>query len=264
MDYAQKVQQAGELIDRVLAQAKHPCVMCSFGKDSIAVLHMVKKRRDTPVVFHREPLQHHKYEYANRVMLEWDLHMVDYPPLGATVQDGDEFEVVNQYQVGNSHVYLPTGFRPPVPGHKLICGLDTVYNKPTGTYNYPFDMAFHGHKSVDVDPILGAVPLNSDVSLNIGSISACFPLRHFTNEEVWRYIEENNIPIHDTRYEKVNGAWREREDKTFNPDYINACTACMTAKSGPSVHCPKLGCTVSNVASQLRKTAKFQLEYLKA
>lgn len=261
MIYEEKVAKAAQLIADVLKVAKNPCVMCSFGKDSIAVLHMVKKQRDLKVVFHREPFQHHKYEYANRVMLEWDLAMVDYPPLGTTVQDGDEFEIVNQYQAGNRHVYLPTGIRPPVPGHKLVCGLDDIYNKPTGTFNYPFDMAFHGHKSVDVDPILGAVPLRSDVAMNLGAISAAFPLRHFTNDDVWRYIEENGIPIHHERYEKVDSQWRERADKTLNPDYMNACTACMSAKNGPSVFCPKLNCEVSTVAHQLRPTVKPDLKY---
>lgn len=264
MDYATKLREAYGLIERVLDRAGQPCVMCSFGKDSIAVLHMVRKFADLPVVFHREPFQHHKYDYANRIIRDWDLHVVDYPPLGTTVSESDtELEIVNQYQAGNKYVYLPTGLRPPVPGQKVICALDKIYHKPTGTFNYPFDIAFHGHKSVDVDPILGGVPLNSDVAMNLGSISAAFPLRHFTNADVWRYIEENAIPVHESRYEKTADGWREREDKTDNPDYINACYACMSNKTGSSVPCPKFGCNVSNISSQLRQTIKPQLEYLK-
>jgi hypothetical protein len=189
---------------------------------------------------------------------------VDYPPLGTTVsENGGEVEIVNQYQAGNKYVYLPTGLRPHVGPGKPLCALDKIYHKPTGTFNYPFDIAFHGHKSVDVDPILGAVPLNSDIALNEGSISAAFPLRHFDNADVWRYIEENGIPIHHGRYEKMPDGWRERADKADNPDYINACYSCMSEAAGPSVHCPKFGCTVSNIAGQLRRTVKPQLEYLK-
>lgn len=264
MTYTEKIAGARSLIKSVLAAAKNPCVMCSFGKDSIAVLHMVREQADLPVVFHREPIQHWKYDYANSLIKEWDLHVVDYPPLGTTVSEaGGELEIVNQYQAGNRHVYLPTGLRPHIPGQKLICALEKIYNKPTAQFNYPFDIVFHGHKSVDTDPILGAVPLNSDVSLNIGSLSAAFPIRHFTNEDVWRYIEENKIPIHHTRYEKSADGWREREDKNDNPDYINACFRCMSKASGPSVHCPRLNCTVSNISGQLRQTIKPELEYLK-
>lgn len=264
MDYHEKVLEARSLICHVLAAAKAPCVMCSFGKDSLAVLHMTRQFAELPVVFHREPFQHHKYDYANRVIREWDLHVIDYPPLNTTIsENGGEVEIVNQYQAGNKYVYLPTGLRPHVGPGKPLCALDKIYHKPTGSFNYPFDMAFHGHKTVDVDPILGAVPLNSDVAMNVGSISAAFPLRHFTNADVWRYIEENQLPIHDTRYEKVGGEWREREDKANNPDYINACYACMSAASGPSVPCPKFGCNVSNISAQLRRTVPPQLEYLK-
>lgn len=263
MDYEGKLKAAQSLIASVLANAKNPCVMCSFGKDSIAVLHMVMQQKKLKVVFHREPFQHHKYDYANSIIRDWDLHVIDYPPLATAVNESDaEFEIVNQYQAGNRYVYLPTGFRQS-SGSGAICAFDDVYNKPTGTFNYPFDIAFHGHKSVDVDPILGAVPLNSDVAMNVGSISAAFPLRHFTNADVWRYIEENEIPIHHGRYEKVNGQWQEREDKTNNPDYISACYACMSKKSGPSVYCPKLNCNVSNVSAQLRGQPAMNLEYLK-
>lgn len=279
MEYTAKVDHARKLIASVLSQAKEPCTMCSFGKDSIAVLHMVRQQADLPVVFHREPFQHYKYDYANSIIRDWDLHVVDYPPMATAVNEGEtEFEIVNQYQAGNKWVYLPTGFRQsrqtaeghgahgafPLSGNrKVLCAFDKVYNKPTGTFNYPFDIAFHGHKSVDVDPILGAVPLNSDVAFNVGAISAAFPLRHFTNADVWRYIEENGIPIHDKRYEKVNGEWREREDKTHNPDYIDACYACMSKKTGSSVYCPKLQCGVSNISAQLRRQEAFQLEYIK-
>jgi len=264
MTYEEKVSGAFALIDAVLLTAKNPCIMCSFGKDSIAVLHMVRSRRKLKVVFHREPFQHHKYDYANKVIRDWDLHVIDYPPLHTSVQqNGDEVEIVNAYQAGNRYVYLPTGLHPQTGTDHPLCALDDIYNKPTGTFNYPFDMAFHGHKSVDVDPVLGAMPLNSDIAQNIGSISAAFPIRHFTNADVWRYIEENNIPIHDTRYEKVDGEWREKADKTMNPDYINACYACMDRGAGPSVHCPKVGFSVSNISAQLRATQKPVLEYLK-
>lgn len=265
MTYSEKVAAAMALVKRVLDGARNPCVMCSFGKDSIVVLHMALRYGKPKVVFHREPFQHEKYDYANKVMRDWHLHIVDYPPLTTSVHDGAEFEIVNHYHAGRGYVYLPTGIRPPDPLDEspLICGLEDIYGKPTGTFNYPFDWALHGHKSVDVDPILGAVPLISDASVNLGSISAAFPLRHFTNDEVWRYIEENDLPIHHGRYEKVDGHWREREDKSDNPDYINACVACMKADSGPSVHCPKYNFQVNNVSAQLRPAQKPKLDYIK-
>ena len=110
---------------------------------------------------------------------------------------------------------------------------------------------------------MGDVPLFSDVAMNIGAPSAAFPIRHFTHADVWRYIEENNIPIHHERYEKRDGEWVEKDDKTNNPDYIGCCYACMSQNTGNSVHCPKWGLTVSNVSSQLRWAPKLEASYLK-
>lgn len=263
MEYQEKLSSALRLIDGVLASAKNPAIMCSFGKDSMVVLDMVMKRRRLKVIFHREPLQHHKYEFANRIIRDMDLHVIDYPPLGTTIrEENGETEIVNHYQIGGSYVYLPTGLRPQSHG-RTICALEDIYNKPTGTFNYPFDVAFHGHKSSDVDPVLGAVPLKVDMSLNPISASAAFPIRHFTDEDVWRYIEENNVPVHHERYEKVDGQWREREDKTHNPDYINACYACMTkAATKTGADCPRFGCRVSGVYEQLRINQPPKMEYL--
>jgi 3'-phosphoadenosine 5'-phosphosulfate sulfotransferase (PAPS reductase)/FAD synthetase len=251
------------LIDAVLSESVNPAVMCSFGKDSIAVLHLVRQHKKTKVVFHREPLQHHKYAYANRMMQEWDLHMVDFPPSGTAMNESEkETEVVNYYSIGRQTAYLPTGMRQTDAGKDTLCALNEIYGKPTGTFSYPFDYVFHGHKSVDSDPILGDVPLQADIAKNIGSASAAYPIRHFTNEDVWRYIEENNIPIHHERYEKIDGQWVERDDKTDNPDYISCCYSCMSKRTGNNVYCPKVGFYVSNVSSQLRWAPAMNLNYL--
>lgn len=264
MTYEDKVTQALGLISRTIGHYRNPATMCSFGKDSIAVLHMVRQVFNTKVVFHREPFQHWKYDYANCIIKEWNLHMVDFPPVSTAMNESElETEVVNYYSIGARTAYLPTGMRQTDTGKSTLCALDEIYGKPTGVFNYPFDAVFHGHKSVDSDPIIGDVPLQADVAHNVGSASAIYPIRHFTNEDVWRYIEENNIPVHDTRYEKIDGQWRERDDKTDNPDYISCCYSCMSRRTGNNVHCPKLGCSVSNVSAQLRWAPAMNLPYLK-
>jgi 3'-phosphoadenosine 5'-phosphosulfate sulfotransferase (PAPS reductase)/FAD synthetase len=264
MTYEQKLVLAKLTIKAGLENSRNPAVMCSFGKDSMVVLHLVNTFKRLKVIFHREPFQHHKYDYANRVMKEWDLHVIDYPPSStAAAEVGSDMEVVNYYQIGARTVHLPTGLKHEDKGPDTLCALTEIYGKPTGTFNYPFDLVFHGHKSVDSDPIMGDVPLFSDVAMNIGAPSAAFPIRHFTHADVWRYIEENNIPIHHDRYEKRDGEWVEKDDKTNNPDYIGCCYACMSQNTGNSVHCPKWGLTVSNVSSQLRWAPKLEASYLK-
>jgi hypothetical protein len=217
------------------------------------------------VVFHREPFFPKKYRFANSVIDELNLTVYDFPPIQTEVQqEGDEVEVMNYYQVGSKTCALPTGIRAPKHGEQFVCGLKDIYMKPTGTFNYPFDLVFHGHRSADVDPIYGAIPINSDIVNNIGFASVAFPFRLFSDAELWRYIEENNVPIHHERYEKTDDGWKEREDKSSNQDYMTACTLCMN-KNGPnSVRCPKAdGLYVANVSNQLRWAGKADLTYMK-
>jgi len=264
MTIAGKVDQANALILAVMARAKNPAVMCSFGKDSMVVLHLTRALGlRLPVVFHREPFFPKKYRFANRVIDEWDLTVHDFPPCSTEVQqNGDDFEVMNYYPAGNRTCALPTGISSPVDGEPSLCGLHDLYLKPTGSYQYRWDYVFHGHKSTDQDPIYGSIPLLSDVGSNLDSASAAFPIRHFTDADVWEYTVANGLPIHHERYENADGAWRERGDKTDNPDYFPACVACMRKGGGP-VPCPRFnGLTVSNISSQLRWAQKVNLSYM--
>jgi len=50
MTYDQKVSQAHSLIKSALENSRNPAVMCSFGKDSIVVLHMVMDAATVPPI----------------------------------------------------------------------------------------------------------------------------------------------------------------------------------------------------------------------
>ena len=56
MNLESKIDEAQNLVYRVLAHAKTPAIMSSFGKDSMVMLHLIRSlKRDLPVVFYREP-----------------------------------------------------------------------------------------------------------------------------------------------------------------------------------------------------------------
>lgn len=259
MTFEEKVKHGHDVIARSLDNWNNPAIMCSFGKDSMVVLHMVLQHKNLPVIFHREPFQHHKYKFANSVIEDWELEVHDYLPAYAEVQQNSgEFEIVKHYQIGNRTCMVPVGIRP--PSHDKLCGLDKIYLSPKGSINYPWDLVFHGHKSTDTDPIYGDIPLGADTVCNLGHVSAAFPVRHFTDDDVWRYHDEFELPIHKERYERSGATWFEKEDKEHNPDYINACVACMTGEG--FVECPKLGHTVASIANQLQWAKKADLHYL--
>lgn len=259
MTFDEKVSHANAVIRKTLDGWRNPAIMCSFGKDSMVVLDMVLRHKHLPVIFHREPFQHHKYEFANKVIRDFDLTVHDYLPSCAEVQQKDgEFEIVKHYAIGNRTCMVPVGIRP--PDGRLICGLDSIYLSPKGAIDYPWDVVFHGHKSTDTDPIYGHIPLGADTVRNLGHASVSFPVRHFTDEDIWEYHERYSLPVHHERYERIEGRFREKEDKTHNPDYINACVACMSGEK--FVHCPKLGHQVASISNQVKWSTRADLHYL--
>ena len=59
--------------------------------------------------------------------------------------------------------------------------------------------------------------------MQTAGVNAVFPLRHWTDQDVWDYTELNRVPYDKRRYQ--NRA--ELDDKWLNPDYVHACTACI-------------------------------------
>ena len=262
-----KVANAQELLRRAFAEFNRPAVMCSFGKDSLVALHLaLQVRPGLPVIFHREPFFPDKYEYANEVIVAWNLTVYDFPPAKTALQQNavGDLEIVNSYDCGGGKFCdLPTGVIGYGEGEHYLCALRDLVLKPRGRFDYPWDLVVHGHKSADVDPFHGPVPLAADIGLNLGGAATpVFPLRDWSDEDIWAYIEAEGLPIHHERYEKIDGQWRERPDKTLNPDYFPACTACLRKGGGP-VHCPRLDAEIPNVAAQLPWTEPRPTHYMK-
>lgn len=251
----EKIAHAESIVRGCLANYKRPIVMSSFGKDSMVLLSIVESVAGTmpPVLFHREPFAPEKYAFANRVIAARGYAVYDYPPSATGVLKANgKLEIMNAYQIGpNEYAHLPTGISPPISGRPFLCGFTDLYSKPVGAFAYPWDLVFIGHKSSDVDPLKGPMPLSVDLKTNVGAPSAAFPLRYFTDADVWRYTEERGLPIHVERYDPENG-YREREDTASNPDYFDACTACLDPELPATVLCPKLGAEINNRSQSVR------------
>lgn len=216
-----------------------------------------------PVVFHREPFSPEKYAFANGVIAERGYAVYDYAPSGtAILKAGGHIEVMNAYQLApGKFLDLPTGIVQPEPGQPFLCGYSDIYNKPLGAFGFPWDMVFMGHKSSDVDPLRGPVPLLVDVVVNEGAPTYSYPLRNFTDDDVWLYTEEHGLPVHATRYNRDDG-YREHSSKDLNPDYFRACTRCMDPDEPLAVVCPKLGAEITNRSSQLRRVGTWLPSYV--
>lgn len=244
-----KVSKAIELIKR--EKSKHSIVMSSFGKDSMVLLDLVRQAGvKLPILFFKEPFFPEKYKFANEIILENNYTVYDYPPLSTAItKSNDHIEIANFYQVGTvrEHIFLPTGIHPPKTGEAFLCGLYDLLDKPTGTFKFPWDTVFIGHKSSDVDPLLGSVKLKTD-AIDTGPVRLVLPLKNFTDEDIWAYHLKFNVPIHHERYNKEDG-YKEHKDKTFNPDYFPACTLCIDKDETQTVFCPKSRRQIQNISA---------------
>jgi hypothetical protein len=241
-----------ELAKQLLLNEAPGALLSSFGKDSMVMLHLARAAGlDLPVVFFKEPFFPEKYAFANQVILAWGLVVYDYPPFQVSLtKKAGQFEVLNFHQVGPTtadYLWLPTGIVPPEAGEPFLCGLRDLLAKPTGTFQFPWTTLFIGHKSSDVDPMYGEVPLKAAVVP--GKVKVVFPLKDFTDEDVWAYTLEQGLPIHRSRYNEADG-WKEFPSKRTNPDYFPTCMNCLDRDQPEEVDCPLWG-KAQNVSSQV-------------
>lgn len=251
----EKIERSEELI---LAQAKkhnnNYCVLCSFGKDSLVLLWLFLSRGHyPPVVFYRDAFFPYKYDFAQKVLSDYNIVAFNYPPIRLSMLYGKGIPaLVSEYHMGevatlalpkNIVEYEKDASRP------FICGVD-FFSQPVGTFTFPWKLAFLGHKDCDSDQIYGDVPLKSEILYRDVGPNYCYPLKEWTNGDVWDYIEHFDVPVQDDRYDWKNRC--EWPDKTFNSDYFPACIRCLDKRlAGKNVYCPKMQIEIPNVSESV-------------
>jgi 3'-phosphoadenosine 5'-phosphosulfate sulfotransferase (PAPS reductase)/FAD synthetase len=258
-------QHLQNLVDETLTRAEYwlrefrnPVVLWSGGKDSTAMLHLLifKLGVRLPCVQWREPRFRHRYAHSDILAREWDLTLFDYAPGRIAIQDGFDietgqprFDFLKYYQWGHhSALVLSLGTEHPKEGEPYLCGLTDVLQRPTGSFNWPWEAAFHGQKSADVDLIKGGVPLAQDVRRVDDSPTQLFLMRHWTDDDIFDYLEAEGVPMDPTRYDRASGKWGHKQDKSHNADYYPICWNCVNRHLSAPVWCPKLRSEVNSIA----------------
>ena len=256
------VDQSLYRIEHWLREFRAPVVLWSGGKDSTAMLHLLRFKLGVklPCVQWREPRFRHRYAHSDLLAREWDLTLYDYAPGRIAIQDGYDietgqprFDFLKYYQWGHhSALVLSLGTEAPteteIAEDRYLCGLADVLQRPCGSFNWPWDSAFHGQKSADVDLIKGAVPLMQDVRRTPDSPTQLFPMRHWTDDDIFDYLEAEGVPMDPTRYDRATGKWGHKQDKSHNADYYPICWNCVNRHLSSPVYCPKLRSEVNNIA----------------
>jgi hypothetical protein len=250
-----KIERSNQAIKNAPTPA---ALLCSFGKDSMVLLHLIREvlspnklschAYPVPVIWHRHPWFPFKNDFGNSIVSKWSIEAHDYPPLACGVKcNDDRLELVSRYPFGTHGIDLPLNTDPPMQHRDYVCGKEWLTQPKTSGVEWKWRTIFHGHKSSDVDPYEGSVKLKHE-TINVAGVRVEFPLKDWTDDDVWDYIEANHIPFDKRRYADR----KEIGDTWTNPDYIHACTRCIDPREkSTTVDCPKLGEKVENVGSRV-------------
>lgn len=242
----QKINEARQFIRTHLAEMKRPALACSFGKDSMTMLALVREQMPEIPVLYMEAIAHPtKHAFAERIAAEWNLNLTrPVPAYRDAVAQGDRIEVIEIHEVAPGQIlYFPIeaeeGY---IPDENATCGLELVAYQPPPVINLHFDGIFIGHRGDDVDPTFGAIPLKESAMIR-GGFRYLYPLRDWTESDIWEASQLLNIPQNEARY--------KQGDLTANNDYYPLCTECMKVNGEPA-YCPKMNLLIPRIGAQLK------------
>jgi 3'-phosphoadenosine 5'-phosphosulfate sulfotransferase (PAPS reductase)/FAD synthetase len=253
MSLQEKIKETEAFLGDCFSQFKAPVLMCSFGKDSMVLLWLLRgMKKVPPVLFYEDPWFPRKYAFAHNIIETLNLEVYDYPPIRTTMLYGKGIPAfVNEYLLsGNMTMALPKNIvEYEDVDREWLCGLN-FFTRPLGTIVFPWDLVLIGHKSCDEDQIYGKVPLKARLVVRDSGPAYAFPLMHWTHGDVWDYTEENDIPVQASRYDQSHRT--EWKTKYFSSDYFHACIRCVDARrKGTEVSCPKLGHSLVNISDRI-------------
>ena len=226
----------GKTRDFIFSELMHverPAVACSFGKDSMVMLALVREVKLNIPVLYFEAFEHPtKHAFVERITKEWRLNL--YRPSArvreAIAKDG-HIEVVELFELAPQRfMWFPIeAAEDYTPDAGCFCALEKIH-QPTTSVAMSFDAVFIGHRGDDVDPNYGAAPLISDV-VDPGGFRYLYPLKDWTEADIWEASQRLGIPQNEARY---------GGDMAANNDYYPLCTECLKVSDG-FVNCPLSG-----------------------
>lgn len=207
-----KLGQTRHEIKDALAKARDPILACSFGKESMLLLYLIREAQPIPLLVFQEWWQ--DLTFVKRMIEEWKLTAFFYNPLQWDRKNGS---IVTWYNLGNRAMPVVTD----IVHDDKVCGLD--WSKKIRFSPQPafvWDTVFTGSRLDDTHDLVPNLQMPESIIR---------PLWGWSESEVWEAINELGVPTDDRVY----------VDKDENKDPSNFC-GCMNCVSDESyVWCPK-------------------------
>lgn len=237
-----KISHSLSLIQEALTLSESPVVAWSSGKDSQVLLWLVQQvKADIPLVFFRNADDPVRFAFADEFLATRNLTtFIPQPEAYDIVANGDDVELMTVRSFApQSYGMCGIGIDENAPVKR--CGLEVI-NRVPAQPEMSFDCVFIGHRSDDICPVQGAIPLASSQG-KLANSTLFYILKDWTDADVWECIREYDIPVDPKRYDIPNG--KEWADKTFNPDYDGLCVNCVKPTLSGMVPCALAGQTES-------------------
>lgn len=234
-----------------LKGARRPALLWSGGKDSTALLYLVRQvMPEIECIQWQLPWLKQKWSFHADLARDLGLAVHDSLPLSTSICHGnDRLDVMESYSIGSQAIVIARGTEPYEEGQPYVCGREWLERPKAGQVEFPWDLLLCGHKSDDRDPLSGPIPLSLDLLEIPGSASISYPIRDWTDEDVSSYLVSSGIPWDNGRYDLIDGVLKTKSDKHLNSDYYHACFRCLDRREGPYVACPKRnGAIIANVS----------------
>lgn len=275
MTLAARVAAAQQVIAEAVAQSPRLAFFTSFGKDSLAVMHLARPfgvRTCLTIPNHDE---HFDFDFLAALVAAWelDVHVLPQGRAFFCVHRGVpsmlSLVAVSPTTVTLTPTTLPTWEEgDPRP---CVC-VDEELRTTRGVFpSQDFDGVLGGFKLVDLQrdaacrSLIHTLPddviathirahrLDQPHTALSASMTLHLPLLHWTNEEVWEYLEAYQVPYSRRVYDATHA----------KPAPTRAwCYRCHDPAQPMVVSCPKLGQPVLNVAPKTGETA-FTIERLR-
>ncbi len=233
MSASPSLDRAREVIASALAAHARPAVMCSFGKDSLLLLHLVRERiEDVSAIWLGHETTSDQFAFIERTLLDWDLTLFKLAPAHRYIvrAPNGAYALVREYLINGA----------PYPVISDLVHSDTrcllrLDRQASGNIEAPFDCVFVGWKASDRHSIFGddPIPFPPD-GAEIAGAAWYAPLREMTDDEVWRATRDLNIPYNEAKYDQN----RAQAD----PDDVVACSRCLTEQG--RVFCHDVGAEI--------------------